>query len=150
MLTATEVDQQFKTEFAALVAKYGDPWAIPVEERHLVSERMRAMHVVAAHGKADPNILRGYSVPSSIIEDLCGEAPVIETKRTYRQRKQAVERWCAEHIDTTITPSVIADVGGFSEATARTFINERPDLFTKVKRGYYIVRDPASERAKDK
>jgi hypothetical protein len=142
----TDIEVRFKTAFAEAAEQYGSPWAIPHDELHTLSEKMRAEHVVAIYGKADPQVLRSYSIPAVIIEELCGEAPTVETKRSYRQRKQAVEAWCTEHAGTTVTPVVIADIGEFSDATARTFIGERPDLFTKVKRGHYFVRDPKTER----
>jgi hypothetical protein len=146
MYTIDEIDKRFKDRFAALAAKHGSPSAIPNDELHALNERMRAENVILIHGKADPGILRNYSIPLSIIEEYCGVAPAIEAKRTYRQRKQAVEQWCRDNSGSTVTPTVIAEIGDFSEATARTFINERPDLFTKVKRGYYLVRDPQAER----
>lgn len=143
---STDIDTRFKAAFTEAAERYGSPWAIPTDEAHAMSERMRAEHVIAIHGKPDPQILRSYSIPGLIIEELCGEAPSLTVKRSYRQRKQAVEAWCTEHAGTTVTPVVIADVGEFSDATARTFIAERPDLFTRVKRGHYFVRDPKAER----
>ena len=146
MYTIDQIDRRFKDGYAALVDKHGSATSIPNEELHALNERMRAENVILIHGKIDPNIMRGYSIPSSLIEEYCGVTPVIEAKRTFRQRKQSVEQWCREHSGSTVTPSVIAEVGDFSEATARTFINDRPDLFSKVKRGYYLVRDPQTER----
>jgi uncharacterized protein (DUF1330 family) len=146
MLATSDIDERYKTAFREAAAKHGGPYAIPPEEVHRLGERMRAEHVVAIHGRPDPVVLRSYSVPSYIIEDLCGEVPTVERKRSYRQRKEAVERWCSEQVGSTVTPNVIADVGEFSEATARTFINERPDLFSRVKRGHYLVRDPHADR----
>lgn len=142
----SDIDTRYKSAFHAAAAEYGSPWKIPPEVAHELSERMRAEHVIAIHGKADPQVLRSYSIAGSIIEELCGEAPTLEMKRSYRQRKGAVETWCVEHAGTTVTPAVIATIGEFSEPTARTFINDRPDLFTKVKRGHYLVRDPHAER----
>ena len=148
-MSTTDIDTRYKTAFRAAAAKYGSPWAIPAEETHLLAERMRAEHVVAIHGKADPQILRGYSIPATIVEDLCGALPDVQPRRrSFRLRKEAVERWCVEHAGTTVTPTVLAEVGEFSEGTARTFINDRPDLFSKVKRGHYLVRDPEAERQK--
>ena len=147
---SSDIDLRYKTAFRAAAKKHGSPYRIPAEEMHLLGERMRAEHVIAIHGRPDPNVLRSYSIPGSLIEEFCGVSITeVETKKTYRQRKAAVERWCTEHAGTTVTPTVLADVGEFSEATARTFINDRPDLFTKVKRGHYLVRDPQAERQQD-
>jgi hypothetical protein len=142
----TDIETRYKTAFRAAAKQYGSPWRIPSEVTHELGERMRAEHVIAIHGKADPAILRSYSIPGSLIEEFCGEAPTLERRRSYRERKAAVERWCVEHAGATVTPQVVAEVGEFSEATARTFINDRPDLFTKVKRGHFLVRDPNVER----
>jgi|688.fasta_scaffold344287_4 hypothetical protein len=144
--SVADIDRRYKEGFAFLADKHGSPFRIPADELHLLGERTRAEHVVAIHGKADPIVLRGYSIPVAIIEELCGEAPVAEPRRPFRLRKETVERWCLEHVGTTVSPQVIATVGEFSEATARTFIADRPDLFSKVRRGHYLVRDPKAER----
>jgi hypothetical protein len=142
----SDIATRYKEAYHAAAVEYGSLYDVPRDVAHQLSERMRAEYVIEIHGKADPQVLRGYSIPVTIIEELCGEAPTIETKRTYKQRKQTVEAWCTEHAGTTATPQVIAEVGGFSEATARTFIGERPDLFSRLKRGHYLVRDPKAER----
>ena len=142
----TDIDTRYKEAYRSAAAEYGSMFDVPNDVVHQLSERMRAEYVIEIHGKADPQVLRGYSIPVSIIEELCGEAPNLEVKRTYRQRKSAVEAWCTDHAGTTATPQVIAEVGEFSEATARTFIGERPDLFTRLKRGHFLVRDPKVER----
>lgn len=146
-MTPTDITTRFKAAFAAAADRHGGPYAIPPDVLHLLGERMRAEHVIALHGQPDPTILRGYSIPGSIIEELCGELPEAQPRRRpFRLRKEAVERWCVEHAGTTVTPQVVAEVGEFSESTARGFIGDRPDLFTKVKRGHYLVRDPNTER----
>lgn len=144
-----EINRRFKAAFSEAVAKYGSPSAIPAEEAHLLGERMRAEHVVAIHGKADPQVLRSYSLPTSIILELCGEVPEVERRQTRAAKRQAAERWCGENAGTTVAPQVLAEVAGFSYSTALAFIKERPDLFTRVKRGFYLVRDPEAERRQE-
>ena len=138
---------RYKQEFAELVKKYGSAGRIPHDEVHVIGERLRAAHVIEKYGKPDPAILRDYSIPSSIIVEYCGtDVSDIPTKRTRRQRWKMVEQWCKDNVGTTVTPATLAEVGDFSENSCRTFIKDRPDLFSQVKRGYYLVRDPEAER----
>jgi predicted transcriptional regulator of viral defense system len=81
-----------------------------------------------------------------VIEQLCGEKPQVERRLKYADRRRMMENWCAENIDSIITPDELAEVGGVSYATAMKFINERIDLFRKVERGRYIVRDLRAEK----
>jgi hypothetical protein len=148
-MSATKVDHntRYKQEFLALVETHGSPGQIPRDELHIVGERLRAAHVVEKYGKADPAILRDYSIPSAIILEVCGEtAEQVQAKKNRRQRWESVEKWCLDHAGTTVTPATVAEVGDFSENSARTFIKDRPDLFSQVKRGYYLIRDPRVER----
>jgi len=146
MLNTQESDARYKKAFRAAAEKYGSPYAIPPEEQRHLAERNRAEHVVAIHGTATPEVLRSYSIPADIIQALCGDHAVAQPRKTRRQRWASVERWCAEHVGVTVTPAVLAEVGEFSEGTARKFINDRPDLFSRVKRGHFLVRDPVAER----
>ena len=96
--------------------------------------------------KPDPTVLRQYSIMGRVIEKLCGEKPQVERRLKYSDRRRMMENWCAENIDSIITPDELAEVGGVSYATAMKFINERIDLFLKVERGRYIVRNLRAEK----
>lgn len=146
-IQAVHHNDRYKSDFRELQEEAGALSDIPADELQLIGERLRAAHVVEKHGRVDAAILRDYSISMTIIREMCGEVEDSAPKRNRRQRWKAVERWCGDYVGTTITPAMIAEVGEFSENAARTFMKDRPDLFTKVKRGFYLVRDPKAERS---
>lgn len=144
----SDYNELYKQEFRVAAKKYGGAYAIPDDVMYMMGERLRANAVVEKYeGSVTPNLLRSYSVPVSIIEEICGEKPVLEKKMKRSDRRKAIEDWAAENPGTTVTPQTLAEVGGVSYTTALSIIAERPDLFTKVKRGFYLVRDPEKERS---
>lgn len=116
-----------------------------------MGERLRAAYIVeASGGSPDANTLSSYSVAGRVIEELCGTAPTIERKVRMADKRKAVEKWVRENAGTTVTPQTIAEVGDFSYSTAMSYINEHVNSFTKIKRGFYLVRDWETERAADR
>lgn len=63
---------------------------------------------------------------------------------------ESIIRWCAAHIFEEVTAADLAEVSGLSEPTVRKFIGDRSDLFRKLRRGVWEVRDPKSDRAADR
>ena len=142
-------DQKFKTAYRAALKAYGSDSAIPAEERRMLGERLRADYIVERYG-LDAAALTQHSIASRVIEELCGEAPVIERRQKIADRRRVVDAWVRDNAGVTVTPQTIAEVGGFSYSTAMSYINERVDAFTKVKRGFYAVRDVEAERNADR
>jgi hypothetical protein len=148
MKMTSDYNETYKKEFSAAAKKYGSPYSIPNDVLHAIGERLRAQSVVEKYdGNVTPNLLRSYSVPVSIIEEICGAKPVIEKKVKRADRRRAIEEWADENPGTTVTPQTLSEVGEVSYTTVMSIITERPDLFTKVKRGYYLVRDPKADRS---
>ena len=63
---------------------------------------------------------------------------------------EILDNWCKENIGKEANAYMLGEVCGFTAITVRKYMDDRPDLFQKVKRGVWIVRDPQSDRAKDK
>lgn len=63
---------------------------------------------------------------------------------------QIIDDWCKDNVGKEANAYMLGEICGFTAITVRKYINDRPDLFQKVKRGIWIVRDPESDRAKDK
>lgn len=63
---------------------------------------------------------------------------------------EILNNWCKENIGKEANAYMLGEVCGFTAITVRKYMDDRPDLFQKVKRGVWIVRDPQSDRAKDK
>lgn len=144
-------NDEFKRSYSQALAKYKSHELIPKDERFLMGERLRAAYVIEANGGSpEANVLSSYSIAGRVIEELCGSTPTIERKVRMADKRKAVQDWVQENAGTTVTPQTIAEVGDFSYSTAMSYINEQVNTFTKIKRGFYLVRDWEAERAADR
>jgi hypothetical protein len=139
----------YKHNYATLILQYGGATNIPKEAAWTLSEQLRAHYIMASNPEANPaTILRQYGVPAGIIEKIVGEAPVDHQRRQKRSDKyQSMIDWCLDHPLEQTSVDALSEIGGVSYPTALKFINDRIDLFRKVKRGIYEVRDVKTERA---
>jgi hypothetical protein len=151
LLTDTEIIDRHRARFRALADLHGGTARIPAEDTAHCFEIMRAEHVIQKAQRNNTDIvqtLREHGISAAAIAELGIDLDAASTKRAKRADKyQSVFKWCEEHPGHTTTAQEIADIGGFSVATATTLIRDRVDLFHKVKRGQYLVRNPAAERA---
>lgn len=139
----------YQQEWANLIEQYGDKHSVPREASSVLSETLRAYHVIEANPDANPaSVLRQYGVATAIIERILGETPDDHQPRKRRADKyQAIIDWCHEHALEQTSAEALAEIGDVSYQTALKFINDRVDLFRKIKRGVYEVRDVKAERA---
>ena len=86
-------------------------------------------------------------VPYSVIEQMLAGA---EKKVPRGEKYQNIVDWTQEHLYEEVTPQTIMDVGGISYPTALKFIADHPDIFRKIKRGIYELRDPVADRESGK
>lgn len=92
-----------------------------------------------------------YSIPKDVFQMLIGDNTIAPQKRQKRIDKyETVKQWCLENHLVQVSVNQIAEIGGFSYPTALKFINDRPDLFYKVKRGIYEVRNPNKIKEEEK
>lgn len=143
-----EADLEYQEAYQALADEYGSFTAVPVDKHRQISEIYRGKTLLARFPDEDPaSLMNKYSFPHSIIELLTGtnySGPAPKVKRTSKYSK--IEDWCAENVGAETTVYQIAEVGEVSYPTANNFVKTRVDLFHKVKKGLYIVRDPKAER----
>jgi hypothetical protein len=147
-----EANLEYQEAYQALADEYGSFTAVPVDKHRHISEIYRGKTLLATHPDEEPtSLMNKYSFGNSIIELLTGsnyEGPTPKAKRVSKYSK--IEDWCAENIGAETTVYQIAEVGEVSYPTANNFVKTRVDLFHKVKKGLYIVRDPKTEREMDK
>jgi hypothetical protein len=55
--------------------------------------------------------------------------------------------WCSKNVFAEATIPVLVEVSGLSAPSVRKFIGDRVDLFRKLRRGVWEVRDPKADRA---
>jgi hypothetical protein len=150
--SSIEANDWFKARYQEMQLKYGTDWvnASVAAEYELVCETTRAFYVLLAQdsSKPDASVLRYYSIPQSIIVEVCGGTDVDVERRSRRVDKQrAMDEWIKNHIGHVITPNDLAEAGDVSYATAIKMINGHAARFLRVGRGQYEVRDVESERA---
>lgn len=142
----------YKQSITILVDSYGDISSVPREAIWRLQEQLRAHYIIAANTDDDKMAaLRRHGVPINIIEVVLGETPESHQRRQKRSDKyQAMIDWCLDHPLEQTSAEALAAVGEVSYPTALKFINDRIDLFRKIKRGIYEVRDVKTERASAK
>jgi hypothetical protein len=93
---------------------------------------------------------KSYNVTAEVIKHLLGEEPSTPEPRQKRADKyQNIIDWCMENHLFQTDANHIAEVGGVSYATAIKFIKDRPDLFFRIKKGVYEVRNPKIVREEE-
>lgn len=149
MATITEIDNDYKKAMRDLIDRYGDFTLVPREERDILCERHRARIILSMNeGEDVAKTLRFYSIIGSVIAEFVSEDALLGERRVKRADKyQAIIDWCHDHPYEQTTANDVAEIGGVSYPTALKFINDRVDLFKKVKRGVYEVRNVKEERA---
>jgi hypothetical protein len=145
----TTIDNDYKQAIRDLIDLHGDISRVPRDERDLVAERHRARVIMAMNDGADvAKTLRFYNVVNSVIAEFVSEEAVMAERKVKRGDKyQAIIDWCHDHPYEQVTANQVGEIGSVSYPTALKFINDRVDLFKKVKRGVYEVRNVKEERA---
>jgi len=133
MLTPDEINNEYKKKF------HEDP-----DNQHFWAEVMRARFCLLASAGDDPmSTLKNYNVTAEVIKHLTGELPAPpEPKQKMVDKYQTVIEWCMENHLLQTDANVVAEIGNISYASALKFIKDRPDLFYKIKKGLYEVRNP--------
>lgn len=114
-------------------------------------ELYRAQAIIAKAERTGENVgpaLREHMVSQSVIKELVGEVHEYVPKARKKPTSASVlEAWAKAHIGNDITSDVIEKDTGLSYGIVSRFLRERRDLFTKIKKGHYSVRDVETERA---
>lgn len=155
LLTDEQIRERHLARCRDLENRYGSLFDAPLNEMNHLRELMRAEHVAQLHyanSVSHPlhKTLRDYGVSTSIIEEMTGVVPVIEHRVKRADKYKVLLSWCDSNPGKLTNAKEISEVGEMSISTATTFIKDRPDYFKRVKRGEYIIRNPAAERADDK
>ena len=150
LLTIDLIHKQYKDWIEELGENYS-----PEELSH-VSEKLRALYVLhATQGQMRPSAAFSlYMIrqepAKEVLEHFGNEEIDLQPKIKRANKQSSIISWCKEHVHEQVTPKQISEIGEISYPTALKYINDRPDLFWKVARGVYEVRDPAEDRKKAK
>jgi hypothetical protein len=150
-MTPEQIGNEYSTGIKDLMSKYG-PMALwrdaPRDEVIYITERSRARFILIGN-PGDSTALRRNGIPARLIEELGGEVVLVPKQKRSDKYSKALS-WCDENIMRQVSVNDIAEAGDFSYPTALKLVADRPDLFRKVKRGIYEIRDVEAERKADK
>jgi hypothetical protein len=94
---------------------------------------------------------RRYGISADTFKNLVGETvPEVQKRQKRTDKYDTVKQWCLENHLVQVSVNTIAEIGNFSYPTALKFITDRPDLFFKIKRGVYEVRNPNIVKEEEK
>jgi predicted XRE-type DNA-binding protein len=98
-------------------------------------------------GRDVGQLLNEYNVAKSVIDEMDIEIKQYVPKAKKVSMKDKLEAWAKDHIGQTINGGKqIAEDLGISYPTANNFIQSRRDIFSKIKKGEYLVKDADAER----
>lgn len=151
-----EAEREYQEEYSRLIDQYGNATNVPKEKHQHISEILRAKTILAYFPEENPvHILNKYLVVPNIVSLLTGESHFGNHAKDHRGSKRsdkynAIINWCKDNVGKETTVYEVAEVGNVSYPTANNFVKTRVDLFSKIKKGSYIIRDPETERAEEK
>ena len=77
------------------------------------------------------------------------QVPIADLARWLAEAHQSPSTVTRNQIFEEVTLADLERVSGLSVASVRKFIGERPDLFRRLRRGVWEVRDPKADREAD-
>jgi hypothetical protein len=89
-------------------------------------------------------------VPTEKIGELLAKAHRSPDSVTRADLYGDLKVWCAQNVYAEVTVPMLATVSGLSKPSVRKFIDDHGDMFKKVEKRTWEVRDPKSDRALDK
>ena len=87
------------------------------------------------------------AVPVETMRELVRNAKWSTESAAKREGWGDLIMFCRENIYESVTVNDLTEACGLSIPTLRKFIADRPDIFRKIQRGLWEIRDPESDRA---
>jgi hypothetical protein len=89
-------------------------------------------------------------VPVQELARLLAEAHTSPSTVTRTDQYESIVKWCRGRVFEEVTIADLESVSGLSAPSVRKFIGERPDIFRKLRRGVWEIRDPEADREADR
>jgi len=146
-------EAKYDKELEVLFEKYGDASSVPGDDWRIVSERLRAVYCISANPDTPVHsVFKTYSIDSRVwpefIDDLSVMAP--ERRVTRSEKIGTLLKWASENVGEQVNLEKLMEIGGVAYSMAKKITEDRPDVFRKVKRGFFEIRDPEADRRADK
>lgn len=158
MTTETQIDlktyeDEYKSRITTLIDEYGSPSDVPTDEQFHASEKLRAAYSIHANpGIPTAQVLKQYAIDHRIWPYFIdGPTEAKPYKRLSRAEKiDSVVKWAASNVGKQITLQALIQESDIAYSMAKKITEDRPDIFRKVKRGQFEIRDPKADREADK
>lgn len=89
-------------------------------------------------------------VPVQELARMLAEAHTSPSAITRTNQYDSIVKWCRSRVFEEVTITDLEEVSGLSAPSVRKFIGERPDIFRKLRRGVWEIRDAEADREADK
>jgi hypothetical protein len=86
------------------------------------------------------------AVPVETLRELVSNAKWSTEGAAKREGWGDLMVYCRENVYESVTVNDLTEACGLSIPTIRKFITDRPDIFRKIQRGLWEIRDPESDR----
>lgn len=86
------------------------------------------------------------AVPLDTMRELVRSAKWSTEGAAKREAWGDLMAYCRENVFESVTVNDLEEVCGLSIPTIRKFIADRPDIFRKIQRGVWEIRDPEADR----
>ena len=146
-------EETYKADIAKLIEEYGDASSVPADDQRVPAEKLRAAYAINANPEMPiPQVFRVYTIDSRVWDLFVENPEEMKTERKLsRADKQAkVLNWAAANIGAKVDLTKLMEIGDIAYSMAKKIVEDRPDVFWKVKRGEFEVRDPEADRKADK
>lgn len=144
---------EYQAEVNRLIEEYGGPSNVPEDDRRIASEKLRASYSIHANPEVPvPQVLKSYSIDSRVWHHFVDDLTQVKTERRMSRADKinAVIKWAADNVGKKVDLTELMSVGDIAYSMAKKITEDRPDIFWKIKRGQFEVRDPKADREADK
>jgi hypothetical protein len=145
--------ETYKKEIGQLIEEYGNASSVPADEQRIPAEKLRAAYCIFTNPDLPvTQIFKTYSVDARVWSHFVENSEEIKEERRLSRadRQNKVLSWAAANVGAQVDLTKLMEVGDVAYSMAKKITEDRPDVFRKVKRGLFDVRDPKADREADK
>lgn len=144
---------EYKANIVKLIDEYGNASDIPADDQRIYSEKLRASYAIHANPDTPvPHVLKTYSIDSRVWNDFIEDADEMKQDRklSRKEKHASVLSWASDHVGEKIELTKLMSTCSIAYSMAKKITEDHPDVFRKVKRGHFEIRDPKADREAEK